>query len=101
MTYPFTEWSCPTEASVILGGIAFRLMIELASKFIEVKFISKKDMKFSNHSNRPLYKIVQKVFLVDLQRDIKFYVSICLNLDSNSITEKPTCFKNFIKSATC
>jgi hypothetical protein len=41
MTYPFTEWSCPTEASAILGGIAFRLIIELASKFIEVNLISK------------------------------------------------------------
>lgn len=41
MTYPFAEWSCPTEASVILGGIAFRLIIELASKFIEVNLISK------------------------------------------------------------
>lgn len=36
-------------------------------------------MKLAKATDRGIYKTIQKVFVVDLQRDVKFYVNLLLS----------------------
>lgn len=36
------------------------------------------DLKFENYGNRSSHTVINNVFKVDLERDIKFYVSMSL-----------------------
>ncbi len=44
-------------------------------------------MKLSKPKDRWIYKAIQKVFLVDLYRDSKFYVILVINLGVNTSIE--------------
>jgi hypothetical protein len=57
-------------------------------------------MKLQNYQNRSIYKWINKIFLVDLQRDVSFYVTLYI-MTSKSTQEKPIYSDNITKRVLC
>ena len=59
--------------SVVVGAIGFRIAVEFLGLFFEVYMAVRQSMNMKNKDTWA-HRWITKIFLVDLQRDITFYV---------------------------
>ena len=73
MQFGYLEMMLVPEVSVIVGALTFRLGVEVLASFFQVIAAFIKGLNLKEKDNW-MYRWSDKIFLVDLRRDVTFYV---------------------------
>jgi len=73
MQFGYLELMMVPEVSVMLGALTFRLGLEALGLFFQVRFACIQSLNLKEKENW-MYRWSDKIFLLDLKRDVAFYV---------------------------
>ena len=73
MQFGYLEMMLVPEVSVMVGALTFRLGLEVLASFFQVIAAFIKGLNLNQKDNW-MYRWSDKIFLVDLRRDVTFYV---------------------------
>ena len=75
MQFGYLEMMLVPEVSVMVGALTFRLGLEVLASFFQVITAFIKGLNLKEKDNW-MYRWSDKIFLVDLRRDVTFYVLV-------------------------
>ena len=75
MQFGYLEMMLVPEVSVMVGALTFRLGLEVLASFFQVIAAFIKGLNLKQKDNW-MYRWSDKIFLVDLRRDVTFYVLV-------------------------